>query len=134
YVCRHIRPWPWSVPGYETDHTATDNGTTLTIEGQYGTLVLTKATGEYVYTRTPGTPGDVSDVFTYTLADADGDSDTATLTITIADAPVQLTELPPQADGGDVVVDEKHLDEGSDPDADALTQQGRLKISSRDGT
>src|SRR5690606_4582206 len=32
----------------ETDHTATDNGTTLTIEGQYGTLVLTKATGEYV--------------------------------------------------------------------------------------
>jgi VCBS repeat-containing protein len=56
-----------------------------TINGQYGALTI-NADGSYSYTRTPGTPGGVSDSFTYTLRDGDGDTATATLTISIADA------------------------------------------------
>src|SRR5262249_29838776 len=54
------------------------------VAGQYGTLTINED-GSYSYTRNAGTPGGVSDVFTYTLTDGDGDPSTATLTINIGD-------------------------------------------------
>jgi len=42
-----------------------------TVNGQYGQLTI-NADGSYSYSRSAGTPGGVSDVFTYTLTDADG--------------------------------------------------------------
>ena len=62
-----------------------DPGPNFQIAGQYGVLTLSQD-GSYSYIRNPGTPGEVSDVFTYTLTDGDGDSSTATLTIFIGDA------------------------------------------------
>jgi T1SS-143 domain-containing protein len=56
----------------------------LVVAGQYGVLTI-NANGNYSYLRNDGTPGGVSDTFTYTLTDADGDSVTATLTIGIDD-------------------------------------------------
>jgi VCBS repeat-containing protein len=61
------------------------------VVGQYGTLTL-QADGSYSYTRLDGTPGNVQDVFTYTLTDADGDTTTATLTISIEDAAPNLPD------------------------------------------
>ena len=53
--------------------------------GTYGILTL-NADGSYSYVRNDGSPGNVSDVFSYTITDADGDTSTATLTILIGDA------------------------------------------------
>jgi VCBS repeat-containing protein len=77
----------------------TDNGTTITAVGTYGTLVVTKATGFYTYTLANGQSNvqalqhaqQVTDVFTYTNADNHGAvSNPSTLTVTISglnDAP-----------------------------------------------
>jgi len=73
-----------------------------TVQGQYGTLTI-NAQGGYSYVRNPGTPGGVSDVFTYQITDGDGDTSTATLTIGIADAPTIITFVPGEGDGGTVV-------------------------------
>ncbi|MFC7535885.1 beta strand repeat-containing protein [Sphingomonas sp. GCM10030256] len=73
--------------GGSSDDTLDGSGN-LQVDGQYGKLQL-NADGTYVYTRSPGSPGGVSDSFTYTLTDGDGDVSTATLTISIASrAPV----------------------------------------------
>src|SRR5206468_770328 len=75
-------------PGHITAIQGTDGTDTtfsaglLSIHGSYGTLNI-DADGNYTYTRDPGAPGTVQDVFTYTLTDADGDFTTATLTINI---------------------------------------------------
>src|SRR5438034_1378072 len=77
----------------------TDDGTTITKVGTYGTLVITKATGAYTYTLANGQANvqalangqQVSDVFTYTNADNHGGSNASTLTVTVTgsnDAPV----------------------------------------------
>jgi VCBS repeat-containing protein len=58
----------------------TDNGTTITAVGTYGTLVVTKATGGYTYTLANGQSNvqalqhaqQVTDVFTYTNGDNHG--------------------------------------------------------------
>ncbi len=83
--------------------TATDNGTTLTIAGKYGTLVLNKETGAYTYTldNTNAAVNGLDDgesltdeVFTYTVGDGTT-TDTATLSITVKgtnDAPVALDD------------------------------------------
>jgi len=94
------------------------------LQGEYGVLTL-NADGSYTYTRDYNTPGDVSDVFTYTIIDQDGSTDTATLTIDIGDAPNTVT-LPDIGDG--TVVDEGGLPpregepvgtgEGADADPD----------------
>ena len=55
------------------------------VAGQYGTLTINED-GSYSYTRNAGTPGGVSDVFTYTLTDGDGDPSNTTLTINIGDS------------------------------------------------
>ncbi|MDP9422339.1 MAG: DUF5801 domain-containing protein [Pseudomonadota bacterium] len=61
------------------------------VVGQYGTLTM-QADGNYSYVRADGSPGNVQDVFTYTLTDGDGDTTTATLTISIADAAPNLPD------------------------------------------
>ena len=57
-------------------------GGTVTLAGQYGVLTI-HADGRYEYTRNAGSPGGVSEVFTYTLTDGDSDAAPATLTIAI---------------------------------------------------
>jgi large repetitive protein len=77
----------------------TDNGTTFSKVGTYGTLVVTKATGGYTYTLANGQANvqalaagqQVTDVFTYTNSDGHGGSSSSTLTVTVTgvnDAPV----------------------------------------------
>ncbi len=80
--------------------------TSTPVNGQYGRLVIA-ADGTYAYIRSAGTPGGVSDVFTYRLTDADGDVSTATLTIRIGDSAPSLTV--PQAGDDGTLVDEAGL-------------------------
>ncbi|MGE6127003.1 type I secretion C-terminal target domain-containing protein [Aeromonas rivipollensis] len=103
------------------------------VQGAYGVLTL-NPDGSYSYVRDAGTPGGVSEVFTYTLRDGDGDTDTATLTIAIGNTSPEISNLIPSVNGGDVVVDEDDLADGSDPlPKDSLTQSGGFSISSPDG-
>src|SRR5690606_4942925 len=55
-----------NMPG-NTDTTA-DGAGNFSVAGQYGVLTL-NVDGSYSYTRNPGTPGGVNEVFTYTLTD-----------------------------------------------------------------
>jgi VCBS repeat-containing protein len=82
----------------------TDNGTTITKVGTYGTLVVTKATGTYTYTLANGQANvqaladgqQVTDVFTYTNADNHGGSSASILTLTVSgsnDAPVAVADV-----------------------------------------
>ncbi|WP_210326178.1 DUF5801 repeats-in-toxin domain-containing protein [Oricola nitratireducens] len=117
-----------------------DAGVGIMVQGDYGKLTL-NADGSYSYARDAGTPGGVSDVFTYTLSDGDGDTDTATLTIDIGNATPHISDLTPKADGGDVTVDEDDLlaargaleADGSDTSKESTTQSGSFTISSPDG-
>ena len=91
---------------------ALDNAETLgkEVHGLYGKLILA-ADGHYDYMRDPGTPGNVSDTFTYTLRDGDGDLSIATLRIDIANSDVSIA--PTIGEG--TVVDESGLIEGKSP-------------------
>jgi len=102
------------------------------IAGAYGTLTL-NADGSYSYVRAAGTPGGVSDNFTYTLRDGDGDLSAATLRIDIADSQVVIISIPRVGDG--TVVDEAGLDDpvGSNAAADVETTNGTITYSSPDG-
>jgi VCBS repeat-containing protein len=80
----------------------TDNGTTFTKVGTYGTLVITKATGAYTYTLANGQANvqaladgqQVTDVFTYTNSDNHSGSSSATLTVTVTGADDSPTAEP----------------------------------------
>ncbi|WP_265102620.1 VCBS domain-containing protein [Acinetobacter johnsonii] len=110
----------------------TDDGTTLTIEGQYGTLILNKTTGEYGYERHEGTPGGVNEVFTYTLVDGDGDSSTASLTLVIGNSAPLVTL--PSSDGESTKVYESGLNNGgSKASTDKETTSGTIAFTSPDG-
>ncbi|MDF0732290.1 retention module-containing protein [Pseudomonas entomophila] len=111
-----------------------------TFVGTYGTLVLA-ADGSYTYTLNTDDPdfknlhggGNGVETFTYTLKDADGDTSTATLTLNITnlDDPVTLGGL--DVNGGELTVYEKHLSDGSAPNAAALTQGGSFTVTAPDG-
>lgn len=85
----------------------TDGGTTLTVNGLYGTLVVTQATGAYRYTLTQDNsavqalaPGQsLSDVFNYTIIDSTQLLDNGLLTITVngADDEMTIQGLPERA-------------------------------------
>ncbi|WIW55028.1 Ig-like domain-containing protein [Mesorhizobium mediterraneum] len=123
-----------------TTNSDLDDGGTLgvQIQGTYGKLTL-NADGTYSYARDAGTPGGVDDVFTYTIKDGDGDLSHTTLTISIGDAPPVITDLTPEARGGDVTVNEEALNvgtpggPGSNPSSTAETGTGTFTISSPDG-
>ena len=108
------------------DQAATASGVGTVIQGQYGKLTL-NADGSYSYTRDAGTPGGVTDTFSYTLRDGDNDTSVTQLNIVIGDAPVDLT-IPP-AGGATTTVFEKGLPaRGSEPEgsgeADATGPNG----------
>lgn len=70
---------------------ASDDGATFTLSGDYGDLVVTKATGAYVYNLAQNAVavqalrngGTLTEKFNFTLQDVDGLSDSGVLTITI---------------------------------------------------
>ncbi|AVD82195.1 type I secretion target [Pseudomonas sp. SWI6] len=111
-----------------------------TFTGTYGTLVLA-ADGSYTYTLNTNDPdfknlgggGNGIEHFTYTIKDADGDTSSATLTLNISNLndPVTLDGL--EVQGGELNVHEKHLGDGSAPNASELTQQGTFKVTAPDG-
>uniref|UniRef100_UPI000374BD9A DUF5801 repeats-in-toxin domain-containing protein n=1 Tax=Kiloniella laminariae TaxID=454162 RepID=UPI000374BD9A len=113
-----------------------------TVVGTYGTLTV-DAAGNYSYALDYTDPdvialaggSTLTEVFTYTITDGDGDGDTATLTLTLknTDQDVGISNLTAEIDGGDAVVDEDNLSDGSSPDAGALTQSGDFNISTPDG-
>ncbi|HEY6661952.1 MAG TPA: DUF5801 repeats-in-toxin domain-containing protein [Sphingomicrobium sp.] len=72
---------------------SSDNSGPFVVNGQFGVLTM-QADGSYSYTRNPGTPGGVNDVFNYTLTDGDGDTSSTTLTISIGDATPSTGENP----------------------------------------
>ncbi|WP_436159924.1 DUF5801 repeats-in-toxin domain-containing protein [Mesorhizobium sp. LjRoot246] len=131
-----------SVVGVQAGNTNADvdNAATLGVEiqGTYGKLTL-QSDGSYSYVRAAGTPGGVNDVFTYTIKDGDGDTSHTTLTISIGNSAPVITDLTPEADGGDVIVNEAALNvgtpggPGSDPASTAETGAGTFTVSSPDG-
>ncbi|RWK34869.1 DUF5801 repeats-in-toxin domain-containing protein [Mesorhizobium sp.] len=119
-----------------------DDASTLNtaIQGAYGKLTL-HADGSYTYVRDANTPGGVNDVFTYTIKDGDGDTSHTTLTISIGNSTPEITDLTPEANGGDVIVNEDDLlasrgsgeSAGSDASKESTTQGGTFTIHSPDG-
>jgi VCBS repeat-containing protein len=117
----------------------TDNGTTITKVGTYGTLVITKATGAYTYTLANGQANvqaladgqQVTDVFTYTNADNHGGSGASTLTVTISgsnDAPVAVADLAavtedalPNPVSGNLLANDTDVDSGDAHTVSALS-------------
>src|SRR5205085_2005380 len=84
------------------------------------------------YTRNPGTPGGVSDVFNYTLTDGDGDTSTTTLTINIGDS------TPHTGENAVVRLDDDALANGNpggvgDDDPDTANLTGNLAGGGGDG-
>lgn len=66
-----------------TSQTITTTATGYEVETNNGILTIDKATGDFIYTATPGSDGN-SDTFAYTIQDAvGGDTDSTTLTINI---------------------------------------------------
>ncbi|WP_434561966.1 retention module-containing protein [Pseudomonas sp. Z4-20] len=122
--------------------TGPDSGPIIggTFTGTYGTLVL-NPNGTYTYTLNTSDPqfvalhggGSDTETFPYTLTDADGDTSTANLVLQVHnnDDPVVIAGL--DTDGGELTVQEKNLDDGSSPDASALTQSGTFTVTALDG-
>lgn len=124
--------------------TAGADGTSVTpatLTGTYGTLVL-GSDGSYTYALDTSDPdfialagSSASELFTYTLTDGDGDSSSATLTLAIAneDDGVFIHDLNPGSEGGDALVDDDDLTDGSDTSKDPLTASGTFRIEAPDG-
>jgi large repetitive protein len=125
-----------AVSGIMAGTTGEFSGVGTTINGQYGTLTIA-ANGSYTYTRNPGTPGGVNDVFYYQLTDGDGDTSTATLTIAIGDSPASVISVPTSGLG--TVVDESGLPArgteppGSNALAPVETTSGTIIVAAPDG-
>ncbi|HXF87111.1 MAG TPA: DUF5801 repeats-in-toxin domain-containing protein [Xanthobacteraceae bacterium] len=121
-----------------------------TLSGLYGTITV-GSNGAYTYTLNHSHPsvvalgnGDtLTETFGYWIEDGDGDQSFAMLTITIfgSDGGVSISGLTPQAQGGDLVVNEDDLlasrgageSEGSDLSKESTTQTGTFTISAPDG-
>ncbi|NNC47640.1 MAG: tandem-95 repeat protein [Sphingomonas sp.] len=119
--------------------------------GTYGDLTL-NSDGSYSYTLNQNgedtiatlAPGaTLTETFDVVIEDHDGDSDTSELEIVLtgSDDPVVITNLTPQAQGGDVSVDEDDLATstgnpaggGSDDTPESTTVNGTFNISTPDG-
>ncbi len=93
-----------------------------TVVGAYGTLLIS-ADGSYVYTPDYADPAvaalgpndDVSDTFTYQIADSDGSTSTATLTISITGTPAIINAGSAHPAGVDGIVLESDLPNGTRP-------------------
>ena len=110
------------------------------LAGAYGALTL-NSDGSYSYvldTASQPVQGlaageTLTEIFTYTVTDGDGDTSTTTLTIIINGADDGVTVGGLNTEGGEIVVDEDNLADGSSPDAAALTQPGSFTVSTPDG-
>nr|WP_245000303.1 Ig-like domain-containing protein [Marinobacter daepoensis] len=112
-------------------NTASDDGSgTLTIVGEYGSLEV-RPDGSYTYQRSPGSPGGVQDVFTYTIDDGEGGTDTATLTIGLPDG-VPSAEIP-SSGGVSTTVYESGLSAGTESGSGKETASGTIRFTSPDG-
>ena len=100
------------------------------IAGLYGILTIS-SDGSYNYVRNAGTPGGVSDVFSYTLIDGDGDTSSATLTISIENGSVSLS-VPSGSDDGQLVA-EAGLPQGSASASNSETTSGFFTVTVIDG-
>ncbi|QCB53349.1 tandem-95 repeat protein [Sphingopyxis sp. PAMC25046] len=106
----------------------------------YGTLTL-NADGGYSYVLDNANSAvqglsagqTLTETFTYTITDGDGDPATTTLTITINGANDGVTINGLAVPGGEEVVNEDDLPDGSSPDAAALTQTGAFTVTAPDG-
>ena len=106
----------------------------------YGTLTL-NADGSYSYALDNANSAvqglsagqTLTETFTYTITDGDGDPATTTLTITINGANDGVTINGLAVPGGEEVVNEDDLPDGSSPDAAALTQTGDFTVTAPDG-
>lgn len=123
------------VSGAGGNGVAQSNGT-FVVQGTYGTLTIAPD-GSYDYVRAPGTPGGVTDTFSYTLTDGDGSADSASLVITIGDSPASVTTLPTTGSGA--IVDESGLlarpgeAPGSDAGSGANQTTGTIGVTAPDG-
>ncbi|HTS41647.1 MAG TPA: DUF5801 repeats-in-toxin domain-containing protein, partial [Xanthobacteraceae bacterium] len=112
------------------------------VAGTHGTLTV-GVNGDYTYAVNSGDAAvaalpngtSLTDTFNYTITDGDGDASSATLTVSVfgSDHGVTITNLTPEAQGGDAAVNEANLANGSAPNAPALTQTGTFNISAPDG-
>ncbi|MFQ2658133.1 retention module-containing protein, partial [Aeromonas caviae] len=104
-------------------------GVESTLDG-IGTLII-NADGSYTFTPALNYTGPVPAV-NYTLTDGDDTNDsTMTITITPVDEPVSLNGL--QVEGGELVLDEAALPDGSAPDGAALTKSSTFTFNAADG-
>ena len=97
----------------------------------YGILEL-NADGTYTYAKPADNAFEGEIVVVYTITDGDGDEATGTLTLKVEDAGVAVT-LPVAGEAGYVAVNEKHLQDGSDPNAGELTAEGFFTVNAPDG-
>ncbi|WP_233462326.1 retention module-containing protein [Aeromonas caviae] len=104
-------------------------GVESTLDG-IGTLII-NADGSYTFTPALNYTGPVPAV-NYTVTDGDDTNDsTLTITITPVDEPVSLNGL--QVEGGELVLDEAALPDGSAPDGAALTKSSTFTFNAADG-
>ncbi|AZC68319.1 retention module-containing protein [Pseudomonas chlororaphis] len=111
-----------------------------TFTGTYGTLVLA-ADGTYTYTLNTADAdfkalhgnGNGTETFAYTITDADGDPSTANLVLNIHNNDDGVTLDCLDIPGGELRVYEKHLSDGTSPNAPALTQSGFFIVTAPDG-
>lgn len=104
-------------------------GVETTLEG-IGTLII-NADGTYTFTPFLNYTGPVP-VVSYIVTDGDDTNDsTLAITITPVDEPVLLEGL--QVAGGEIVLNEAALAEGSAPNAAALTKGGTFTFEAADG-
>ncbi|WP_233462891.1 retention module-containing protein [Aeromonas caviae] len=104
-------------------------GVESTLDG-IGTLII-NADGSYTFTPALNYTGPVPAV-NYTVTDGDDTNDsTLTIIITPVDEPVSLNGL--QVEGGELVLDEAALPDGSAPDGAALTKSSTFTFNAADG-
>ena len=104
-------------------------GVESTLDG-IGTLII-NADGSYTFTPALNYTGPVPAV-NYTVTDGDDTNDsTLTITITPVDEPVSLNGL--QVEGGELVLEEAALPDGSAPDGAALTKSSTFTFNAADG-
>jgi VCBS repeat-containing protein len=109
-----------------------DNGTTITVTGTYGTLVVTKTTGAYSYTLNNALTSvqalaegeQVTEQFAYTNSDNHGAASTSTLTVTITGS----------SDSATITATTAGSDAGAVAEDDALhhTAGGQLSVNDVD--
>ncbi|MGY3921450.1 retention module-containing protein, partial [Aeromonas eucrenophila] len=104
-------------------------GTATTLNG-IGTLII-NADGSYTFTPALNYTGPVP-LANYIVTDgADTNPSTLTITITPVDETISLGGL--QVEGGELVLSEAALADGSSPDAAALTKSGTFTFNAADG-